>query len=204
MDNIFTGVFSEYTVTDVAFKPAGAEAYVDIDGAGSASEEYERKTISKAKSNVVVKKIARSAGSGTLTMSLHIPNDLYSELQGLLKGADASVVSGVYALSGRAKMPNTEIAMKIEDEDGDAKFKYFPCATSSAFSRSVTSEEDTVAEVEMTFDLSVDSYGQIMYEALANELPTTGAITAENWLTTVSSAVLQATSGATSGTTGEG
>ncbi len=199
MDSIFEGVFSEYTVVDVAFKPKDAGSYTDVDGAGSASEEYERKVITKAKSNVVVKKIARAAGSGTLTLSLHMPIDLYNELQGLLKGAAGEVISGVSALPGRVQIPTTEIAMEIEDEDGDTKFKYFPVASSSAFSRSVSSESDTVAEVEMTFDLSVDAYGNIMYEAPKRDLPTSGPLTQSNWMSTVSSALLQA-SGATGAT----
>ncbi len=201
MDQIFEGVFSEYTVKNVALKPAGAESYTNIDGAGSASEEYERKVITKAKSNVVVKKIARSAGSGTLTMSLHVPMALYNTMQGMLKGAAGSVISGVSVLPGRVQIPHVEIAMEIEDEDGDKKFKYFPDAVSSSFSRSVSSEGDTVAEVEMQFNLSVDAYDQIMYEALADELPTTGDITADTWMTSVSSELLQA-EGAT-GATGE-
>ena len=192
MDSIFSGVFSEYTVKGVAFKPSGATAYTLVDGAGSASEEYERRVVTKAKSNVTVKKIARQAGSGTLNLSLHMPLELYNTLQGLVAAATGGTITGVYSLGGRAKIPNCEIAMEIEDEDGDVKFKYFPCAASSAFSRSVTSEEDTVAEVEMTFDLSVDSYENIVYEALADELPTTGTITAKNWMTTVSSEKLQA------------
>ena len=199
MDSVFEGVFSEYTVTNVALKPDGAQAYTNIDGAGSASEEYERKVITKAKSNVVVKKIARSAGSGTLTMSLHVPMDLYNTIQGMLKGTAGSVISGVSVLPGRVQIPHLEIAMEIEDEDGDKKFKYFPDAVSSAFSRSVSSESDTVAEVEMTFNLSVDEYDQIMYEALADDLPTTGAITKETWMSSVSSAALQA-AGATGAT----
>ena len=192
MDSIFQGVFSEYTVKAVAFKPAGANAYTPVDGAGSASEEYERKVITKAKSNVTVKKIARSAGSGTLEMSLHMPQEIYNKLQGLLPSADGGTIAGVYSLGGRAKIPTCEIAMEVEDEDGDTKFKYFPCASSTSFSRSVTSEADVVAEVSMTFDLSVDAYENIVYEALANDLPTTGALTKDTWMTAVSSAALQA------------
>lgn len=192
MDSIFAGVFSEYTIAGVAFKPAGADAYTLVDGAGSVSEEYERKVVTKAKSNVVVKRIARSAGSGTLTISLHMPQELYNTLQGLLKAAAGGLIAGVAGLGGRAKIPVCEIAMKVEDEDGDVKYKYFPCASSSAFSRSVNSEADQVAEVEMTFDLSVDAYENIVYEALEDELPTTGDITKDTWMTSVSSAKLQA------------
>lgn len=192
MDSIFTNVFSEYTVKGVAFKPKGANSYTLVDGAGSASEEYERKVITKAKSNVTVKKIARSAGSGTLELSLHMPQELYNTLQGLLDNTAGGTIAGVYSLGGRAKIPTCEIAMEIEDEDGDTKFKYFPCAASTAFSRSVDSEADVVAEVSMTFDLSVDTYENIVYEALADALPTTGAITKDTWMTAVSSAALQA------------
>ena len=193
MDSIFEGVFSEYTVTNVAFKPSGAESFTDVDGAGTASEEYERKMITKAKSNVTVKKIARSSGSGTLTLSLHMPMELYNTLQGLLKGTSGGVITGVHVLPGRVQIPSVEIAMEVEDEDGDVKYKYYPHATSSAFSRSVTSEGDTVAEVEMTFDLSVDAYDNIMYEALKSALPESGGgITRSNWMTAVSSENLQA------------
>lgn len=193
MDTIFSGVFSEYTVTDVAFKYDGASAFVDVDGAGSAQEEYDRKTITKAKSNVVVKKIARSAGTGKLNLSLHMPLELYNILQGYEQGSDAGVLSPVYALAGKTTIPTTEIAMKVEDEDGDVKLKYFPCAASTSFSRSVTSEADQVAEVEMEFDLSVDDYGMLAYEVLADELDAlSGTLTSDNWLTSVSSAGLQA------------
>ena len=192
MDSIFQGVFSEYTVKGVAFKPSGANAYTLVDGAGSASEEYERRVVTKAKSNVTVKRIARQTGSGTLTVSLHMPQELYNTLQGLLDATAGGTISGVYSLGGRAKVPSCEITMEIEDEDGDVKFKYFPCASSTSFNRSVESEADTVAEVEMTFDLSVDAYGNIVYEALSSALPTTGAITAATWMSAASSAALQA------------
>lgn len=202
MDNIFSDVFSEYTVVGVAFKPKGANDYTLVDGAGQASEEFERRVVTKAKSNVVVKRIARASGSGTLTLSLHMPVDLYNTLQGMLKATAGGVIAGTYALPGRVKIPTVEIAMEVEDEDGDTKFKYYPAASSSAFSRSVDSENDTVAEVEMTFDLSVDAYDNIMYEALKTELDAGGGtITSSNWMTTVSSAALQA-SGSTGGTTG--
>ena len=195
MDSIFAGVLSEYTVAGISFKPDGAQAYTLVDGAGSVSEEYERKTITKAKSNVTVKKIARAAGSGTLTVSLHMPLEIYNKLNGLLKGTDGNVISGAYALPARTLIPKTEIAMEVEDEDGDKKFKYYPIANCASFNRSMTSEGDTVAEVEMQFELSADANGNLMYEALATELPTTGALTADNWMTTVSSALLQASTG---------
>ncbi|MBQ9272474.1 MAG: hypothetical protein IJ227_01985, partial [Mogibacterium sp.] len=145
MDSIFAGVFSEYTVAGISFKPDGAQAYTLVDGAGSVSEEYERKTITKAKSNVTVKKIARAAGSGTLTVSLHMPLEIYNKLNGLLKGTDGNVISGAYALPARTLIPKTEIAMEVEDEDGDKKFKYYPIANCASFNRSMTSEGDTVA-----------------------------------------------------------
>ena len=194
MDSIFAGVFSEYTIAGVAFKPAGANAYTLVDGAGSVSEEYERKVVTKAKSNVVVKRIARSAGSGTLTINLHMPQELYNTLQGLVTTGN---ITGVYSLGGRAQIPTCEITMEIEDEDGAKKFKYFPCASSTSFSRSVNSEADTVAEVEMTFDLSVDSEENIVYEALSTALPTTGDLTASNWMSAASTALITGASGAT-------
>ena len=191
MDTVFQGVFSEYTVKEVAFKPSGSNAYVNVDGAGSASEEYERRTVTKAKSNVVVKRITRQAGSGTLTLSLHMPRELYNTLQGMVTGTAGALATGVSGLKGIMKMPAVEIAMKVEDEDGDVKYKYYPSAASASFSRSVDSEADEVAEVDMTFNLSVDSYGWLFYEALATELPTTGDLTAGNWMTAASSALMQ-------------
>lgn len=200
MDSIFQGVFSEYTVKGVAFKPAGENSYTLVDGAGRASEEYERRVVTKAKSNVVVKKIARQAGSGTLTVLLHMPLALYNKLQGLIKVTGVTGMTGVYALGGRAKIPNCEITMDIEDEDGAEKFKYFPCAASTSFSRSVESEADQVAEVEMTFDLSVDAAENIVYEVLKTDLPASGALNQSNWMSTASTALITGVSGAT-GTT---
>lgn len=201
MDTLFQDVFSEYTVTSVGFKVSGESTYTLVDGAGQASESYERKVVTKAKSNVVVKRISRSAGTGELTLQLHMPMDLYNKLQGMKKGSAGNLITAVSGYGSKAKAPDCEISMQVEDEDGDKKFKYFPSAKSSEFSRSVTSEEDTVAEVSMTFSLSADAYHQIMYEALGTELDTAaGAVTSANWMTTVSSAVLQASG--TTGTTG--
>ena len=200
MDSIFQGVFSEYTVKGVAFKPKGESTYTLVDGAGSASEEYERRVVTKAKSNVTVKRIARQAGSGTLTLSLHMPQAMYNKLQGLIAVTGVTGLTGVYALGGRAKIPSCEIAMEVEDEDGATKFKYYPCASSTSFSRSVESEADTVAEVEMTFDLSVDAAENIVYEALKTELPVSGSLNASNWMSAVSTELLTGVTGAT-GTT---
>ncbi|MBR6231187.1 MAG: hypothetical protein IKR00_04535 [Lachnospiraceae bacterium] len=191
MDTVFQGVFSEYTVKDIGFKAENANAYVNVDGAGSASEEYERRTVTKAKSNVVVKRISRQSGSGTLSLSLHMPRALYNTVQGMVTGSDGALATGVSGLKGIMKLPMVEIVMKVEDEDGDVKYKYYPSAVSASFSRSVDSEADEVAEVDMTFNLSTDAYGMIMYEALASELPTSGALTASTWMTAASSALMQ-------------
>ena len=200
MDSIFQGVFSEYTVKGVAFKPKGESSYTLVDGAGSVSEEYERKVVTKAKSNVTVKRIARQAGSGTLTISLHMQQTMFNKLQGMLPATGVTGLTGVYSLGGRALVPTCEIAMEVEDEDGDTKFKYYPCASCASFSRSMESEADTVAEVEMQFELSVDAAENIFYEALKKDLPNSGALTASNWMTDVSTALLTGVTGAT-GTT---
>lgn len=191
MANYFENVFSEYTITGVAFRPAGTQAYVQIPGAGSMSEEYEQRSVTKSVSNIVVKRIPRSSGSGTLTVLLHVPYELKNTLQGLTAAAEGGFIAGVYGAGGKMRPPVTEIAVKVEDEDGNVMYKYYPAARRSSFNESVTSEQDTVAEVEMQFNLSEDDYRFFRYSALEDDLPTTGEITKDTWMTAVSSAKLQ-------------
>lgn len=130
---------------------------------GSASAEFEQRTISKTCRGVTVKQQTRSAGYGTLTVSLHIdPNDVVA----LAGATTTSSVSGY----GRNAPGEMFIAIKsLPDfydgpEDDGIIYRLFPrCSLTSGPAFSVENGADEVAETELTFTFYQDNYGKCMY-----------------------------------------
>lgn len=72
-----TTVFSEYELRKMSIKVGDEGTYKPADCVGSMEESLNTKVITKSCRGVVVKTRVKGDGTGTLTISLHMPYDLY-------------------------------------------------------------------------------------------------------------------------------
>ena len=173
------GVFSDFELDKMGIKFADAEAYQSGNCVGSCEEEMETKPITKSCRGVVVKKIVKGTGSGTLKISAHIPWEVYTEFYGM--GLD-TLLEGVKAYGRNSRHKAFGIVMHITDEDGAEKLKAYPnCIMETGVTRKIENGAEEVAELEVEVSVMPDEYGNGMYEALVSEL--TDESVKEKWLT---------------------
>ena len=164
----YESVFSEFEIKNASIKFTDGEAFVKLGCVGSADDELEVKVVSKSCEGVVVKSIARGAGSGTLNMSLHMKYSLYVEALGM---DQEGFVEGVVAYGKNSKHKEFALVAEIYDEDGNKKLVAYPrCVMASAPSATVENGAEEVAEIEMEINLFADDLGNCKYEAVVASL----------------------------------
>ena len=161
-------VFSEYELREMGIKFKSSEAYISADCVGSCEEELESKVITKKCRGVVVKTTVKGTGSGTLSISMHMPYEIYEQAYGMKLD---SLIEGVRAYGQNSRHEAFGIVQHVFDEDGNEKFKAYPnCIIQSGLSRKIENGAEEVAEVELEVSVMPDEHGNGMYEALASAL----------------------------------
>ena len=162
------GVFSDFEIDQMSVKFAEATAAVSMNCVGSVEEELTAKAITKSCRGVVVKKVVKGTGEGTLTISAHVPYEIFKEAFSMVLD---TVKDGVLAYGSNNRHKNFILTMHIVDEDGAEKYKAYPNAIFNARPTiSVENGAEEVAEVELEIAVMPDEYGNGMYEALAEGL----------------------------------
>lgn len=173
----YQNVFSNFEIKNASIKFKDAEAFVKLGCVGSADDELEVKVVTKNCEGVLAKSVARGAGSGTLSMSLHMNYALYVEAFGM---DQEGLVAGVMAYGRNSKHKEFSLVAQIYDEDGNEKLVAYPrCVMSSAPSASIENGAEEVAEIEIEINLFADDNGNVKYEAIATE----AEAIAEQWMT---------------------
>lgn len=176
-----SAVFSEYELREMgisfdaitkdengAVKYNASPSYKSANCVGSSEEELETKVISKSCRGVVVKKVVKGAGTGTLSLSMHCPYDVYIEAYGMELD---TLVEGVKAYGTNSIHKPFSIVQHVYDEDGNEKFKAYPnCIIESGKTSKIENGAEEVAEVELEISLMPDVYGNCEYEALATDI----------------------------------
>ena len=182
-----SNVFSEYELKKIGFKFKDGSAYETAECIGSCEEEMDVKVVTKSCRGVVKKKTVRGTGTGTLTISLHMPKEIYDKAYGMNL---ESLIDGVKAHGQNSVHANFSLVADVFNEDGEEKLKAYPnCIIESALSRSIENGGEEVAEIELEIAVMPDDYGNGMYEALASELSDT---TLKNtWMTTFTPDLVQ-------------
>lgn len=185
-----TKVFSDYEIDAMSIKLDSEESFSSANCVGSVEEELETKVITKKCRGEVVKTRVRGTGNGTLKISMHIPYSIFTSAYGMdLEG----LITGVKAYGKNSVHKVMAIVMHIKDEDGNEKCRAYPNAIiQTGVSRKTENGAEEVAEIELEVSLMPDDYGNCMYEGLASELPDTGTITADTWMTAFTSEAMQA------------
>ncbi len=165
------GVFSEYELRKMGIKLADETEYKSADCVGSSEEEMETKVVTKSCRGVVAKTVVKGTGNGTLTISMHMPKEIYDAVYGM--NLD-TLINGVKAYGQNSIHKSFSIVQDIFDEDGEEKFKAYPnCIMMSGVARTIENGAEEVAEIEIEVTVNPDEFGNGMYEALASELDET-------------------------------
>ncbi len=180
-------VFSRYEVKKSNIKVDGSSKNYPLNCVGSLETELEVKTITKSCEGVVKKKRNRGAGSGTATISLHIPYALYIEIYGMDVN---NLIEGVKAYGKNSIHKSFCYTGIVKDEDGNELLIALPnCMASSGPKMNIENGAEEVSEVEIEVDLMPDEYDQCEYELFVSEMPS--SITTEKWLTEFAPSMVQ-------------
>lgn len=183
-----TTVFSEYDLRKMSIKVGNGGEYKPADCVGSMEESLNTKVITKSCRGVVVKTRVKGDGTGTLTISLHIPYDLYVSVYAM---EFETLQEGVVAYGQNNVHPEFSIVCDVFDEDGNEKLKAYPnCILQSGVARTIENGAEEVAEIEMEVSLMPDEYGNCMYEAVASAL--TDETVKTTWMTAFTPELVQA------------
>lgn len=165
---MLNGVFSDFELKQLGFKFKSATEYASVPCVGSCEEEMGAKAITKSCRGVVVKKIVKGTGSGTLKVTAHVPWNVYTSAYGMnLK----TLIEGVKAYGRNSIHEGFALVADIEDEDGAEKLKAYPnCVMETGVARKIENGAEEVAELELEISVMPDEYGNGMYEALVSEL----------------------------------
>ncbi len=181
------GVFSDFELKQLGFKFKGASEYKTATCIGAYEEELEAKTVTKSCRGVVVKRITKGTGNGTLKITAHMPWEIYTDAYGM--NLD-TLIEGVKAYGRNSIHENFCMVADVEDEDGNEKLKAYPnCVVSTGVTRKIENGAEEVAEVELEVACMPDEYGNGMYEAIVDDLTDENVKT--TWLTNFTPALVQ-------------
>lgn len=161
-------VFSEYELRKMAIRFDNESTAVEASCVGSCSEELDVRKVTKKCRGITVKIRVKGSGTGKLTISMHVPKDVYDGMFGMkLDG----LIDGVRAYGQSSTHPEFCITQEVYDEDGNKKFKAYPrCIMESGVSRSIENGTEEVKEVDLDISIMPDEHGMGMYEVLDSEL----------------------------------
>ena len=183
---MLNGVFSDFEIDKMSVKFAGGSEATPMDCVGSVEEELTAKVVTKKCRGVTIKNIVKGTGEGTLTISAHVPYEIFKEEFGL---EHDDLKEGVQAYGSKSVHKEFCLTMHVKDEDGEEKYKAYPrCVCAARPTITVENGAEEVAEVEMEVTISPDENGNGMYEALADGLD--DAI-ATAWMDNFTSALVQ-------------
>ena len=162
------GVFSDFELDQLGIKFASGTGYLSVNCVGSCEEEMESKVITKSCRGIVVKKVVKGTGNGTLKITAHIPWAVYTKFYGMELD---TLIEGVKAYGKNSVHEGFGAVMHVTDEDGAEKYKAYPnCIMETGVVRKIENGAEEVAELEITASVMPDEYGNGLYEALAEEL----------------------------------
>lgn len=177
----YESVFSEYELREMGVKVSGGTAYDSVDCVGTSEEELDVIQITKKCRGVVSKTRVKGAGTGTLTVSAHVPYHIYAAVYDMNSRSD--LAEGVNGYGTGNVHKEFSITQHVFDEDGIEKLKAYPrCIMLSGPTRSIENGAEEIAELEMEISLMPDANGYCMYEAIVSDLGDSSSI-ANTWMT---------------------
>ena len=175
-----TDVRSLFEVRKLVIKVGESDA-LEVPCTGSVEEEAEVRTVTKNCRGVVAKRRTYPTGSGTLTISAHIPYNVYNAI---FAADDAGLITGVKSYGRNRQHPEFSLAMDVFTEDDDEMLRGYPkCVVNTGVAHNVENGADEVAEVELEIGWMPDEDGNGIYWCAVEELDSsTAAQTKTDWL----------------------
>lgn len=165
----YSNVFSNFEIKNasIKFNNDTAGTFTKLGCVGSADEELAVTVISKNCEGVLAKTVSRGAGSGTISMSLHMKYDLYVKAFGM---DQAGLKTGVMAYGRNSRHKEFTLVAQILDEDGNEKLVAYPrCIMASAPKFTIENGAEEVAEIEIEINLFADDNENVKYEVVVDE-----------------------------------
>lgn len=188
-------VFSKYELRKMGVKMADATEYKSADCVGTFEEELNVIVVKKMCRGVEVKTRPRGAGTGTVTISAHIPYDIYCELYDMYNRDD--LVEGVQGYGSLNFHKEFSIVADVYDEDDNELLLAYPrCIMTTGPNTNIENGAEEVAEVEIEISIMPDDNNYCRYEAVVSALPESTTITADAWMTSFSPEMIAKTTSA--------
>lgn len=165
----YQNVFSNFEIKNasIKFNDDTAGTFTKLGCVGSADEELAVTVISKNCEGVLAKTVSRGAGSGTVSMSLHMKYDLYVKAFGM---DQEGLKDGVMAYGRNSRHKEFTLVAQIFDEDGNEKLIAYPRAImASAPAFTIENGAEEVAEIEIEINLFADDDGNVKYEVVVDD-----------------------------------
>ena len=186
----YESVFSDYEIRKMSIKVGDGE-FKACDCVGSLEEELNTISVTKKCRGMVAKTRVRGAGDGTLTLSCHMPWDIYVSLYSMdVEG----LADGVHAYGRNSVHKTFTIVLDTYDEDGVEKFRAYPaCIMTSGLARKVENGAEEVAELEMEISVTPDADGNCVYDCMVSELGEDKNGLKSKWMTAWTPELVKAT-----------
>ena len=178
---MYTSVFSKFELRKMGIKVTGDEAYTAADCVGTLEEELDVKVITKMCRGVEVKKRPRGAGTGTITLSAHIPYALYCKMFDMERD---DLIQGVQGYGQNNFHQEFAIVAEVYDEDDKKLLLAYPrCVIATGPNTNIENGAEEVAEVEIEISVMPDENSYCRYECIVADLEGTSASVANTWMT---------------------
>ena len=162
-------VFSNYEVRKIGTKlNATGATQIVADCVGSMEDEMETRIVTKNCRGVATKTRVFGTGTGTVTLSLHMPIAMYKAIFALER---SDLKKGVLGYGRPNAHPEFQTVADVFDEDGNEKYIAYPkCIMQSGPDMGVENGADEIEEVEVEISVMPDDNGYGKYEALVADL----------------------------------
>lgn len=178
---MYSSVFSKFELRKMGVKISGSEAYKSADCVGTFEEELDVKIVSKMCRGVQVKTRPRGAGTGTVTVSAHVPYDIYCEMFDM--GERDDLVEGVQGYGSNNFHKEFSIVADVYDEDDNELLLAYPrCIIQTGPNTNIENGAEEVAEIEVEISLMPDDSGYCRYECVVSDLHEGSTIKPDTWM----------------------
>lgn len=175
-------VFSEYELRELAvkFNDDDEDTFTHADCVGQWEDEAETLTVTKNCRGKVAKKRTSGTGSGTVTWTGHVPQDILMKMFDMIR---EELVTGVAGYGQDNKHREFTCVGKMLDEDGNVKYVAYPKMVANTYTGSIENGAEEVAEREIELSYMPDENGYGKYEVLEKDLGSDTGGLKTKWMT---------------------
>lgn len=181
--------FDNVSIKKIAFKFKDLEAALSTDCNGQLAGETEMQTIVKKCGSIEVKSKSKPIAM-TVTITAHIPVDVYRKFYGLAQ--DERIKPGIYSYGPDSIGEDFALSAEIVDdfEENEKLLGFLNCTSNTGLTFTIENGADEVAALEMETKVMVDEFNKFYHEAIVAELETD---LTDQWMNNLSAEVIKVT-----------